>query len=137
MLSRPTKAGNDHDVFVAFALVCTLCLAASLSACGVAPVARHYTAYTGTVGSVSGQGERTARLTLKDGGVAAVQLSSPGRPSEFFAEGTWRRTDDGFVIELPGAADRLAFRRSGNLIIAKEWDPARWGNEAPVLYLVY
>lgn len=91
----------------------------------------------GDGGLVSGQGERTARLTLKDDGVAAVQLSSPGRPSEFFAEGTWRRTDDGFVIELPGAADRLAFRRSGNLIIAKEWDPARWGNEAPVLYLVY
>jgi hypothetical protein len=98
-------------------------------------VARDYTAYAGTLPSARGGGERTARVTLRDGGAAAVQLSSPAPGGDFFAEGTWQQKDDHIVIEL-ASAGRLVFRRSGELMLGREWDRALWGETEPVLHRV-
>jgi len=101
------------------------------------PVARDYTVYAGTLPSESGGSERTARVTLNDSGAAAVQLSSPAPGGDFFAEGTWQQKDDHIVIELASAPPgRLVFRRSGELMLGREWDRALWGEREPVLHLV-
>ena len=117
-----------------------LALAALLAAaCSSAPppLVRDYTSYAGTLPPASGGGERTARVTLREGGVAAVQLSSPGPGGDFFAEGTWQQRDDGVVIELTSPRpERLVFRRSGDLMLGREWDRALWGEKEPVLYRV-
>lgn len=101
------------------------------------PVARDYTAYSGTLPPASGSGERTARVTLRDGGAAAVQLSSPAPGGDFFAEGTWQQKDEHIVIELASAPPaRLVFLLSGDLMLGREWDRALWGDKEPVLHLV-
>ncbi len=82
------------------------------------PVARDYTVYAGTLPSESGGSERTARVTLND-------------------SGTWQQKDDHIVIELASAPPgRLVFRRSGELMLGREWDRALWGEREPVLHLV-
>ncbi|HET7365800.1 MAG TPA: hypothetical protein VFJ70_19685 [Burkholderiales bacterium] len=102
------------------------------------PVARDYTVYTGTLPSTSGGSERTARVTLRDDGGAAVQVSSWGPGSDFFAVGKWQQTDGGIVIELTSApGGRLVFRRSGDLMLGRQWDRALWGDREPVLQRVY
>jgi len=116
-----------------------LALAILIAACSTeAPrVTRDWTAYTGTLPAVGGAAERTARLTLRDNGTAAVQLSSPGPAGDYFADGKWQQVENAIVIELSGAAPaRLVFRRSGDLLIGKEWDRALWGDKEPVLYVV-
>ena len=101
------------------------------------PLVRDYTAYAGTLSPASGGSERTMRVTLKDGGAAAVQVSSPGPSGDFFADGTWQLVDGRIVIELPSTpAARLVFRRSGELMLGREWDRALWGEKEPVLYRV-
>ena len=101
------------------------------------PVARDYTVYAGTLPSEGGGRERTARVTLRDDGGAAVQLSAWGPGDDFYAEGKWQQADDGIVIELASAPPgRLVFRRSGELLLAREWDRALWGEKEPVLHLV-
>lgn len=117
----------------------TLALAALLAACSNAPpaVVRDYTAYAGTLPAADVGGERTARVTLRDGGTAAVQLSSPGPSGDFFGEGKWRQADSDIVIELAdGSSGRLVFKRSGDLLIGKEWGRGLWGDKEPVLYRV-
>jgi hypothetical protein len=118
----------------------TLAIVAALAAActGLPPtVVRNSTAYTGTLPTAGGSSERTARVTLREDGSAAVQLSSPVPAGDFFAEGTWQQADNAIVIELSSAApERLVFRRSGDLMIGKEWDRALWGEAEPVLYLV-
>jgi hypothetical protein len=117
----------------------TLALAAVLAACSNAPpaVVRDYTSYSGTVPALDGGRERTARVTLRDDGSAGVQLSSPGPSGDFFGEGKWRQADNGLVIELAGVSPpALVFRRTGDLLIGKEWDRALWGDKEPVLYRV-
>ena len=109
--------------------------AALLAACAYEPppVARDYTAYTGTLPSTDGR-ERTARITLRDDGGAAVQVTSWGPGGDFFAEGKWQQADGGIVIELTSApGGRLVFRRSGDLMLGREWNRALWGDSEPVL----
>jgi hypothetical protein len=118
----------------------TLAIVAVLAAActGLPPtVLRDYAAYTGRLPSAAGSSERTARVTLREGGFAAVQLSSAAPGGDFFAEGTWQQADNAIVIELSSALpERLVFRRSGNLMIGKQWNRALWGEAQPVLYLV-
>jgi hypothetical protein len=101
------------------------------------PVTRDFTAYEATLSSTGAGGGRTARITLRQDGGAAVQVSSPGPSGDFFSEGTWREVDKKIVIELSGAASgQLVFSRSGDLMIGREWDRALWGEAEPVLYRV-
>jgi hypothetical protein len=114
-------------------------VAALAAACTSLPptVLRDYTAYTGTLPTAGGRSERTARVTLREDGTAAVQLSSPELAGDFFAEGKWQQRDNAIVIELSNAVPgRLVFRRSGDLMVGKEWDRALWGEAEPVLYRV-
>jgi len=120
-------------------LVCPLVLAAFLAAaCSTPPpVTRDFTAYAATLSSTGAGAGRTARVTLRDNGAAAVQISSPGPSGDFFSEGRWQQADNTLVIELSGASPaRLVFRASGDLLIGKEYDRALWGESEPVLYRV-
>ena len=118
----------------------SLALAAGLAvACSTeAPrVVRDSTAYAATLSSTGSGAGRTARVTLGDSGGAAVQISSPGPSGDFFGEGKWQQADNTVVIELAGPSPgRLVFRRSGDLLIGREWDRALWGEREPVLYRV-
>ena len=108
------------------------------AACSNEPpaVVRDYTAYTTTY-RVAGGAERTARVTLRENGTAAVQLSSPGPSVDFFGDGKWQQADNTVIIELSSPSPRrLVFRASGELLIGKEWDRALWGEKEPVLYRV-
>ena len=119
--------------------ICQLVMAAALAAgCSTPPpVTRDFTAYAATLSSTGAGAGRTARVTLRDNGGAAVQISSPGPSGDFFGEGKWQQADNTIVIELSGAAPaRLVFRASGDLLIGKEYDRALWGESEPVLYRV-
>lgn len=119
-----------------FTAVCALLIVAACIS-EPPPVARDSTVYAGTLPSARGAGERTARVTLRDDGGAAVQVSAWGPGRDFFAEGKWQQADDGIVIELTSAPpERLVFRRSGELLLGREWDRALWGETEPVLHLV-
>jgi hypothetical protein len=74
--------------------------------------------------------ERQARITLKPGGEASVQVA------RFFAEGLWREDGERIAIDLAGERpQRLVFDRSGPQLVAKEWDRTVWGEAGPpVMY---
>ena len=115
-------------------------LAALLAACSSAPRVEGLpgTVYAGTE-RVRGVGdERQLRITLRADGGAAVQTTFPQRTESYFAEGTWKQLDGNVVLDFGGvAAERLVFRQSGELLIAKEWDPTVWGQGGPgTLYRV-
>src|SRR3954465_14476303 len=124
---RWTQAHRHRDTLPRMRFPSLALAALLVGACSSAPppLVRDYTAYVGTLPPGSGGTERTARLTLRDGGVAAVQLSAPAPGGDFFAEGTWQQRDDGVVIELTSPRpERLVFRRSGDLILGRECDRA-------------
>ena len=116
--------------------VSTLAAAALAAACTTPPpVTRDFTAYSATLSSTGAGAGRTARVTLRDNGAAAVQISTPGPSGDFFGEGKWRQADNTLVIELSGATPRrLVFKASGDLLIGQEWDRELWGDREPVLY---
>ena len=94
--------------------------------------------YAGTE-RVRGVGdERQLRITLRADGAAAVQTTFPQRTETYFAEGTWQQRDGAVVLDFAGvASERLVFRQSGELLIAREWDPTVWGQGGPgTLYRV-
>ena len=120
-------------------LLRTLAIAAVLAACSSEPprVVGDSTAYAATLSSTGAGAGRTARVTLRENGAAAVQISSPGPSGDFFGEGKWQQADNTIVIELSGASPgRLVFRASGDLLIGREWDRVLWGDSEPVLYRV-
>jgi hypothetical protein len=93
--------------------------------------------YAGALADAKGR-EHEVRVTLKPDGAAALQASFPDRPGQFFAEGIWQQSEKRIVIELASESpERLVFARSGNLLVAREWNPALWGERGPgVLYRV-
>ena len=92
--------------------------------------------YLGALPATFGAGdERNARLTLRSGGDASVQATFYEPPSRFFAMGQWKADGDRIVIDLAAPPQRLVFARSGQQLVAREWDRAVWGEKGPpVLY---
>ena len=79
------------------------------------------------------------RVKLEPDGRAAVSTARWGSFS-FAAEGAWKRADDRLiVVDLTGSnRQRLVFQHGGDLLVAKEWDRAVWGEKGPgVLYRVH
>ena len=88
--------------------------------------------------AASGGGERHIRVTLRPDGFAAVSSAFSGRPSRFLAEGAWQSAGSEITVNLGGERPaRMVFRRAGDQLIGREWDPSVWGEKGPgVLYRV-
>jgi hypothetical protein len=89
--------------------------------------------YQGVLPAASGGGERFVRVTLKDGGSAALNSTFSGGGREgALALGKWQR--DGGTIEIQleePSAERMVFRRAGNDLLPREWDRTIWGDAGP------
>jgi len=105
-----------------------------LAACSSAPRVEGLpgAVYAGTE-RVRGVGdERQLRITLRADGRVAVQTTFPQRTENYFAEGTWQQVDGDVVLDFAGvASERLVFSQSGDLLIARKWDPTVWGQGGP------
>jgi hypothetical protein len=112
-----------------------------VAACSSTPqtVALNAGIYTGAAPVKVGAGDETQmRLTLRPDGDAAVQVTFPQRPATFFAQGRWQESGDRIVIEVPAQSQRMVFSRSGDQLVAREWDRSLWGEaDPPVLYRRY
>lgn len=113
---------------MAVARVLLLGAAALLAACGTTQLPGNY---EGTL--VEGRDlERHVRLKLQDDGRASVSTARWGSFS-YFAEGSWKRsTDRLLMVDLASVPpQRLVFQYGGELLVAKEWDRAVWGERGP------
>src|SRR5574341_2208079 len=82
------------------------------------------------IAPASDGGERQVRVTLKDGGAAAVSTAFSGRPSRSLVMGTWKREDNRITLELDDKT-RMVFRRRADILFPEDWDRAIWGEEGP------
>ncbi len=110
--------------------------AACIAACATAGTPTDDTqlqgTYETTLPAASGGGERTIGVMLMAEHAAAVTSAFSGRPSRFFAKGTWRRDADHIVVTLEGPRpERLVFDHADGKLIAREWDRATWGEAGP------
>jgi hypothetical protein len=120
---------SDFSSFLCIAVATCL-----LAACATPDIPGNY---EGTL-EVGRDSERHVRVKLQPDGRAAVSTARWGSFS-FAAEGGWKRANDGLlVIELTGTSpQRIAFQHGGDLLVAKQWDHALWGDRGPgVLYRV-
>jgi hypothetical protein len=74
-------------------------------------------------------GEQYLRVTLNQGGTAAVSRTFSERPSELLLDGTWQREGNRIMVNVQ--EQPMVFKRSGPLLEATEWDRALWGEKGP------
>jgi NlpE N-terminal domain len=101
-------------------------LAAALLLAGCA--ATELRSYEAVLPAASG-GDHHVRVTLKQGGMAAVTSAYSDRSNRFFAEGTWQR--EGRLITVNLEKQAMVFQYAGELLLAKEWDRTLWGDDGP------
>ena len=104
--------------------------AGALALALVAGCASEVGIYAGVLPS-GDDGDRHVRLTLKQDGTAAISAAFSGRPSRFLAEGQWTRDGRRIILVPQNGPGRMVFRRSGDYLVAEEWDRSRWGPVGP------
>lgn len=103
-------------------------LAAALLLAGCA-AATDVGTYEAVLPAASGGGEQHLRVTLEQSGAAALTSTFSGRLGGFLVEGTWQREGNRITLKLEKHS--MVFQRSGDLLVAKEWDRTVWGEKGP------